>query len=453
VSQTSLGSSASTTSSGTVKPINAAQRGEAEADQSSIADDVDPFKPTPISTSPSRKKSLLSPVLAATQFSNPASTSSSLGSPNLMGSGAGAGAVGTAGGAGLGILSDEPSSIIENTERENVTGDRSENIFENPEYIQHAAESESFNRPSDPHQHNNNTFHYAAENADTDTEHHHHPDQNLEDEDRMLIESPTTTDTHQHNQHDHDHNDGNDQGHQSDSNGGRFRKDFSLDIERIADYLESHQLRQQQHHQQLVSSSLQKSMSYHNHNYNNNSSSRPGTPSTSNGSTKGWRRTPRMYEENTPLYTEDHRLGGPNESSIESRQPRFMFYSDTTGTLRSDLFERLPISDIGFSISDVLRSGPFWLDVCSPTNAEMHMFTRVFGIHPLTTEDILTSDTREKCEVFPNYYFITIRTFDSDEYSMTYLHPINVYIVVFRECVLSVSCSMLVFFFFCLFVC
>jgi len=38
----------------------------------------------------------------------------------------------------------------------------------------------------------------------------------------------------------------------------------------------------------------------------------------------------------------------------------------------------------------------WWLDVLSPTDEEMRMFSKVFGIHPLTTEDILLEETREK---------------------------------------------------------
>ncbi|KAI8843650.1 hypothetical protein BC829DRAFT_482458 [Chytridium lagenaria] len=93
---------------------------------------------------------------------------------------------------------------------------------------------------------------------------------------------------------------------------------------------------------------------------------------------------------------------------------RFLFYSEVTGVMRAEYFECLD-----FSI--FLKSGPFWLDVCGASHAEMQTLTK----------------TREKCEVFPSYYFITIRTFDSNQYSLSYMHPINVYIVVFRECVLS----------------
>ena len=81
----------------------------------------------------------------------------------------------------------------------------------------------------------------------------------------------------------------------------------------------------------------------------------------------------------------------------------------------------------------------WWLDVLSPTDEEMRVLSKVFGIHPLTTEDIQMEETREKIELFQNYYLVSFRSFDQNQYSPTYLEPINYYIVVFREGTLSVS--------------
>lgn len=79
----------------------------------------------------------------------------------------------------------------------------------------------------------------------------------------------------------------------------------------------------------------------------------------------------------------------------------------------------------------------WWLDVLCPTEEEMRLLSKVFGIHPLTTEDILTEETREKIELFRNYYLVCFRSFDQDPYSPTHLEPLNMYIVVFREGTLS----------------
>jgi magnesium transporter len=84
----------------------------------------------------------------------------------------------------------------------------------------------------------------------------------------------------------------------------------------------------------------------------------------------------------------------------------------------------------------------FWLDVLSPTDAEMKCITRAFGIHPLTAEDIMMQEQREKVELFKHYYFINYRTFEQDENSEDYLEPVNLYVVVFREGVISFHFSM-----------
>ncbi|GMM34937.1 hypothetical protein DASC09_022620 [Saccharomycopsis crataegensis] len=54
----------------------------------------------------------------------------------------------------------------------------------------------------------------------------------------------------------------------------------------------------------------------------------------------------------------------------------------------------------------------FWLDVLNPTDDEMKVISKSFGIHPLTTEDIMLGETREKVELFNEYYFICFRSFD-----------------------------------------
>lgn len=84
----------------------------------------------------------------------------------------------------------------------------------------------------------------------------------------------------------------------------------------------------------------------------------------------------------------------------------------------------------------------FWLDVLSPTETEMRVIAKTFGIHPLTAEDILVQEAREKVELFRNYYFVNYRTFEQDTSSEDYLEPVNMYVVVFREGVISFHFSM-----------
>jgi Mg2+ and Co2+ transporter CorA len=58
-----------------------------------------------------------------------------------------------------------------------------------------------------------------------------------------------------------------------------------------------------------------------------------------------------------------------------------------------------------------------------------------FDIHPLTIEDIQTQDTREKCDVFPNYYYVVIKSIQEDN---VLYQPVQVSILVFKNCILSV---------------
>ena len=78
-------------------------------------------------------------------------------------------------------------------------------------------------------------------------------------------------------------------------------------------------------------------------------------------------------------------------------------------------------------------------------------------LHPLTLEDILTQDPREKLELFPRlgYYFISFRAIESQKarervrnllseddanaLDESILAEVNMYLVVFREGILSVS--------------
>ena len=91
-----------------------------------------------------------------------------------------------------------------------------------------------------------------------------------------------------------------------------------------------------------------------------------------------------------------------------------------------DLFELSP------------EGGVWWLDVVNPTEEEVNVLSKAFSIHPLTSEDIKTQETREKVELFKQYYFVCFRSFfQMDKKSEDYMDAVNVYLVVFREGVLS----------------
>ena len=130
---------------------------------------------------------------------------------------------------------------------------------------------------------------------------------------------------------------------------------------------------------------------------------------------------------------------------IPKEPERYVFFSsETTNTVHATDLADL-IGD-GISFRDLFELGPdggvAWLDIENPTYEEYGALARAFHIHPLTSEDIMTQEAREKVELFPNYYFVCFRTFyQMDKTSEEYLEPVNIYIVVFRECVLSFSFS------------
>ncbi|ORX73287.1 Mg2+ transporter protein [Linderina pennispora] len=85
----------------------------------------------------------------------------------------------------------------------------------------------------------------------------------------------------------------------------------------------------------------------------------------------------------------------------------------------------------------IQAGGCFWIDVLRPSFQEMHLISKIFGIHALTVEDIMTQDVREKCEVHANYYLVSFRSFDADPNSELYLEPKCIYNVVMRSGIIT----------------
>ncbi|PGH23200.1 hypothetical protein AJ80_02730 [Polytolypa hystricis UAMH7299] len=132
-------------------------------------------------------------------------------------------------------------------------------------------------------------------------------------------------------------------------------------------------------------------------------------------------------------------------SSLQnSNQPnRFSFFSsESQSTIHACELGDLVLP--GDTFRDLFQLGPdggvWWLDVLNPTNEEVGALSRAFSIHPLTAEDITTQEAREKVEIFKQYYFVCFRTFfQIDKTDEDYLEPISLYMVVFREGVISFS--------------
>jgi Mg2+ and Co2+ transporter CorA len=63
------------------------------------------------------------------------------------------------------------------------------------------------------------------------------------------------------------------------------------------------------------------------------------------------------------------------------------------------------------------QQDPIWIDIQNPSIADMKMLQKYFGLHPLTTEDIINSDTGEKWELFSDYMFVVFTGQVDDEYA------------------------------------
>lgn len=136
---------------------------------------------------------------------------------------------------------------------------------------------------------------------------------------------------------------------------------------------------------------------------------------------------------------ENVKFGGTriNDSAL-ALPDRFSFFSsESEETIHAPDFPLMVPP--GQSVKELFHGGDgtWWLDCVCPTDAEMKMLAKAFGIHPLTAEDIRMQETREKVELFRSYYFVCFHTFEPDAESEDFLEPINVYIVVFREGVLT----------------
>ena len=135
--------------------------------------------------------------------------------------------------------------------------------------------------------------------------------------------------------------------------------------------------------------------------------------------------------------------GGNDSSRVGTRQPSIISESHTRSRESGDVTPSQSNGPRRKEKSKRYGSRPtFWLDVLSPTDTEMRVISKTFGIHPLTAEDIMMQEAREKVELFRNYYFVNYRTFEQDMNNEDFLDPVNMYVVVFREGVISFHFSM-----------
>ncbi|KAL3481354.1 hypothetical protein BJX99DRAFT_218881 [Aspergillus californicus] len=148
-----------------------------------------------------------------------------------------------------------------------------------------------------------------------------------------------------------------------------------------------------------------------------------------------WRVTPITAKEPRPSIDEkDDAPPEPTQLTFFSSQLDSCLQAPSIESLKG-LYE--PLCPL---LEDGTYGGLWWLDVTSPTDDDIETLSRIFNLHPLTTEDIKVRETREKIETFGPYYFLSLRPprlAETHEGART--ASMNIYAVVFRNGVLSFS--------------
>jgi magnesium transporter len=165
----------------------------------------------------------------------------------------------------------------------------------------------------------------------------------------------------------------------------------------------------------------------------------PAKPKAGNGDSKISTRQ-ESISENVPSPSKEGTQTTANSRDASGRASPSGVKSPEEGSLKPPA--PFPTGDSQEKATRVGERPVWWLDVLCPTEAEMKVISKAFGIHPLTAEDIMLQEAREKVELFRHYYFVNYRTFDQDSTSDNFLEPIDMYVVVFREGVLSFHFSM-----------
>ncbi|KAI8975227.1 hypothetical protein BDF20DRAFT_877509 [Mycotypha africana] len=129
-------------------------------------------------------------------------------------------------------------------------------------------------------------------------------------------------------------------------------------------------------------------------------------------------------------------------SIVNKSIDRYTFYLTELGSIKSRSLKQLLQTPTGKqqgkTVADLLvQSTSWWIDIFAPSNDEMRTLSKIFKIHPLTTEDIQAQEARDKCEIFQNYMFISFRSFNHDFHSSEYLEAVSFYIVIFKDGVLT----------------
>lgn len=129
----------------------------------------------------------------------------------------------------------------------------------------------------------------------------------------------------------------------------------------------------------------------------------------------------------------------------------YLLYTEQSGSQAIPDLEALNFAEEGF----------FWLDIRNPSYTDLRLLYEKLPIHPLTIEDIQLGESREKCESYTQYLFLSVQLLEEETfYGKLHTPSINdsvqmemmaggewpsCYILVFRHCLVSLHCMPLPF--------
>ncbi|KAF7597629.1 hypothetical protein BBP40_000107 [Aspergillus hancockii] len=134
----------------------------------------------------------------------------------------------------------------------------------------------------------------------------------------------------------------------------------------------------------------------------------------------------------------------------EKEIPRFSYFSSPSQKVVSTSnWEEIFSSQFKDYLQESKRTDGdvWWLDIRDATEQDVDIVSQALSIHPLTEEDIVTREPREKVEVLRNYYLIsfqTLVTFDDDDADEDGARPRSA-ASIFSTTPSSAGCYILVF--------
>jgi magnesium transporter len=109
-------------------------------------------------------------------------------------------------------------------------------------------------------------------------------------------------------------------------------------------------------------------------------------------------------------------------------------------TLYGRHFKDLEVGAIEIQAAFANPRQTWWLDLQNPAEQDLRILCAALHVHPLTIEDILNRETREKIEDYGTYYYACIWSYRGlDDKLRTTYKPYSTYMIVFPTGTLTIT--------------